>query len=79
MTLNCIWYWGSYSGALGNVEYHFIAITPRSTLTRSGRTRSGLIYASNKSILELVAFDRNTWNHSAEWRLFLLHRDIDTI
>ena len=31
MALNCIWWWGSSSGALENVEYLFIANTPRST------------------------------------------------
>ena len=25
MIANCIWWWGSIPGALGNVEYHFIA------------------------------------------------------
>ena len=29
--LNWIWWWGSSPGALGNVEYPFIAITTRST------------------------------------------------
>ena len=43
MTLNCIWWWGSNSWTLGNVEYlfkkiFFLVITPRSTLTRSGST-----------------------------------------
>ena len=38
MTLNGIWWWGSSPEALGNVEYSFIAITPRSTLTLSGST-----------------------------------------
>ena len=38
MTLNCIWWRGTSYGTLGNVEYPFIAITPRSTLTRSGST-----------------------------------------
>ena len=33
MTLNCIWWFGSSSGALGSVEYIFISITPRPTLT----------------------------------------------
>ena len=36
MTLNFIWWWSSSSGALGKVEYSFMAITPRSTLNRSG-------------------------------------------
>ena len=38
MTQNCIWWWGSSLGALGNMKYLFIAITPRSTLTWSGST-----------------------------------------
>ena len=38
MKLNCI-QWGGYSsGDQGSVEYPFISITPRSTLTRNGRT-----------------------------------------
>ena len=32
MTFNCIWWWDWCSGALRNVEYPFIAITPRFTL-----------------------------------------------
>ena len=27
--LDCIWWWGSSSGDLGSVVYHFLAITPR--------------------------------------------------
>ena len=38
-----IYRWISRSGALGNVEYSFIAITFRSTLTRSGNTYYGPI------------------------------------
>ena len=38
MTLSCIWWSNSSSKDLRNVEYSFTAITPRSTLTRSGRT-----------------------------------------
>ena len=37
-----IWWWGSSLGALGNVEYSFIAITPRSTLTWSSTSWSYL-------------------------------------
>ena len=34
-----IWWWGSSNvGALGNAEYPFIAIAPRSTLARSDST-----------------------------------------
>ena len=40
-----IWWWGSSNaGALGNAEYSFIAITPRSTLAQSGSTWFGPIY-----------------------------------
>ena len=35
MALNYIQMWGSNSGAMGRVELTFIAITPRSTLTRN--------------------------------------------
>ena len=38
MTLNCIWWWGSNSGALESLEYYFILITPRFTLTWNGST-----------------------------------------
>ena len=36
MTVNCIWWWGSSSGALRSVKFSFITITPGSTLNRSG-------------------------------------------
>ena len=36
MTLNCIWCWGSSSGVPRSVEYSFITITSRSTLTWNG-------------------------------------------
>ena len=39
-----VWWWGSCDGgALGNAEYSFIAIAPRSTLPRSSSTWSGQI------------------------------------
>ena len=38
MTLFCIEWWGSSSGALGNVEYAFRAITSSFTQFRSGNT-----------------------------------------
>ena len=37
-------------GALGNVEYSFIAITPSSTQFLSGSTCLGPIYGSNSSV-----------------------------
>ena len=40
MALNSIWLWGSSSEDLGSVEYLFIAITLRSTLTQSVRIPS---------------------------------------
>ena len=36
ITLIFIWWWGSSSGALESMEYLFITITPRSTLTQIG-------------------------------------------
>ena len=47
--------------ALGSLEYSFIAITPRSTLTQSGSTCWGFIYGSNSSVWKLFVLDRNTW------------------
>ena len=38
MTLNCIRWWSSSSSDIENVEYPFIAITLRSTLTRINST-----------------------------------------
>ena len=36
MTQKCIWWWGSTPGALGNVEYFFIANISKSTQTQNG-------------------------------------------
>ena len=44
MTLNYIWLWSYNSGAQRNIEYLFIAIPTRTTLTRSGSTYQGHIY-----------------------------------
>ena len=43
---------GNYitEGTLRNVLYHFIAITPRSTLTWSGSTRLGSVHTSNRIV-----------------------------
>ena len=38
------------SGALGNVEYSFIAITPKSTLIQNGSAYWGSIYEPNRNI-----------------------------
>ena len=40
----------SSPGALGNADYPCIAITPRSTLARSGSTLEGSIYGSNRTV-----------------------------
>ena len=61
MTLNRIWWWGSSLEALGNVEYPFITITPRSTLTQSGSTCKGLIYGSNKTSVLGMTLDSIWW------------------
>ena len=45
MTLT-IWWWGSKSKTLGNVEYPFIAITSTFTLTRTGSTYYCLSHGS---------------------------------
>ena len=50
MTLK-IWLWGFNFEALENVEYHFIAIIPKSTLKQSG------------SICEKCIIIFYTWNH----------------
>ena len=57
MIWSCIWWWGSCSGALGSVEYSFIVITPRFTLTWNHSS----IYRSNKFVCKLFVLDRNTW------------------
>ena len=46
-----VWHSGcSSSGNLGSVKQLSIAITPSSTLTRSGNTCYGPIYMSNRSV-----------------------------
>ena len=54
MTLNSVWWRFSSNRALENVEYPFIAITPRSTLTQSGGTCLGLIYGWNRTFSHLL-------------------------
>ena len=69
-----IWWWGSgNAGALGNAEYPFNAVAPRSTLARSGSTWEDLIYGLNRtnSILMLnwivwvnwIAWKRNVFDN----------------
>ena len=60
MTLNCIWWWASYPEALENVEYPFISITPRPTLTQSGNTCLGPIYGSNRTSVQSMMLN-NIW------------------
>ena len=63
MTLNCIEWLGSGSGAQRSRNYSLITITPRSPRTRNGSTCKDPIYLSNISVRILV-WDRNTWNHT---------------
>ena len=53
MTLNCIWLWGSISGARGSVEY-FLLLGP---LIRRGSTCCSPIYGSDTFIQKLFVFD----------------------
>ena len=78
MTLDC-WRWVLSPLNLGKLEYSFIAINPRSTLTQSGNTYLGPIYGSNRNIqslsilgtielyvnewIELLVLNWYTWNH----------------
>ena len=59
MTLNCNWWYGSNSGDRGSVEYFFVAITPRSTLTQV------VIPVKVPSMCQIDLFKiiciRNTW------------------
>ena len=66
MTQHCIWWWGFSSGALGIVDYPFIVICVKSTLTWSGSTCYGPIYKSNRSVWKLV-YNRVEWG-SADFR-----------
>ena len=52
-----------YAGTLENAEYPFIAITPRSTLARSGSTWQGLIFGLNRNKLYTV-LNRIVWNRN---------------
>ena len=61
-----IWCWYASPGAWKNVKYHFIATTPRSTLTWSGSTYQGPIYGSkwtiwSFTILEPIWLCPNKW------------------
>ena len=53
-TLNSIWWCGSSSEALGNVEYPFFAITPRSTFIWSGITCWSFIFDLNRTIQSFI-------------------------
>ena len=49
VALNCIWLW-----SFGNLEYLFIAITLKTTLTRSGSTCEDCIYGSKRTFTILA-------------------------
>ena len=68
MTLKNIWYWGSSSEILEIVEYSFIVIIPRSTLTRNRSIYQGPIYGENGSVWRLLVLDKNTWYHLTAWK-----------
>ena len=70
MTLNYIWWLGSTSGDLGNMQCLLIAITLRSTLIQSNRTCYGSIYGSTRFVCKLFLLDKNTWYYIT--RLFEL-------
>ena len=53
MTLNILMVRLHNAGNLKNSEYHFIAIAPKSILSRSGSTWKDPIYASNKTVWHL--------------------------
>ena len=59
MTLNCIWWLGYSSEDLENVEYAFITITPRSTLTRDLAIKG---YSNFPKVLELVPHHQMQFN-----------------
>ena len=61
MTLNNLMVRLSNAGALGNVEYPFIAITSRSTLARNVSTWKGPIYDSNRTVWHLNCVQTNEW------------------
>ena len=50
MTLNCIWWWSTSSGALQSVEYLIVAITLRST-----QTQSSSIDEFNRSVMKTIS------------------------
>ena len=58
--------------ALGNEKYSFIAITPRSTLTRADSNYLGPIYESNRSVLKICVLDRNSWYHITLRKLYAI-------
>ena len=51
---NCIWWRGSRSVDLENVEYPFITNTSRPTLIWSGNSYLDLIYRWNRSVLKII-------------------------
>ena len=50
---------GSRTGTLGNKEYPFLAITPRSTLARSSCTGKVPMYGSNRTVRHLNCVQTN--------------------
>ena len=52
-----VWWWPFDPEALGNVEYPFIAFTPRSAQTQGGSIYEGSIYRAN--IQSFTIFETN--------------------
>ena len=50
MSINYTWLWDTNSEALERIEYPFISITPRSTLTQIGSSCLDLTYWSNRCL-----------------------------
>ena len=63
MTLNCSWLWSSNYGYQENVEYTFVAITPRFILTQRGSTCERPISGSNGYVWKLYVLNRETWRN----------------
>ena len=71
MILNRIRWWGFNPETQGNVEYPFIAITPRLHLTWISSTFKDHL-PKNRSLQKLLILDRNAWNHITECKQMII-------
>ena len=75
MTLNSIWWCGSCPGALRKVEYPFVTINPRFTLTSNGYTCYGPIYGPNRTVQSFTKdYHQKLFETVQPWTNYLLHR-----